>query len=105
MKNRITVRHGMLGNLRAYLTQSGWILHTPVGQYEVLRARLQGYPRPLIVYDRTSGGCGYSIDERDMKVYQGWQKSRRRRGLDANWPSSEEEFEERSAMWRGERVE
>lgn len=84
LKNRITVRHGMLRDLKAYLMQSGWILEQLVGQYEVLRARRKGYPRPLIIYDRTSGGCGYSIDERDMKVYQGWQKSRRRRGLDPN---------------------
>lgn len=70
MKNRITVRHGMLRDLKAYLMQSGWILEQLVGQYEVLRARRKGYPRPLIIYDRTSGGCGYSIDERDMKVYQ-----------------------------------
>ena len=92
MKNRITVRHGMLRDLKAYLTQSGWKLESPIGQYEVLRARRKGYPRPL-------------IDERDMKVYQGWQKSRRRRGLDPNWPSGEEELEERSAIWRGERIE
>ena len=75
MKNRITVRHGMLRDLKAYLTQSGWKLESPIGQYEVLRARRKGYPRPLIIYDRTSGGCGYSIDERDMKVFQGWQKA------------------------------
>lgn len=105
LKNRITVRHGMLRDLKAYLMQSGWILEQLVGQYEVLRARRKGYPRPLIIYDRTSGGCGYSIDERDMKVYQGWQRSRRRRGLDPNWPSGEEELEERSAIWRGERIE
>lgn len=105
MKNRITVRHGMLGDLKAYLKQSGWKLETPVGTYEVLRARRQGYPRPLLVHDRSSGGCGYSIDERDMKVYQGWKKSRRRRGLDPDWPSGEKEIEERQALWRGERVE
>ena len=87
LKNRITVRHGMLRDLKAYLMQSGWILEQLVGQYEVLRARRKGYPRPLIIYDRTSGGCGYSIDERD------------------NGPSSEEELEERSAIWRGERIE
>lgn len=105
MKNRITVRHGMLGDLKAYLIQSGWKLEPPVGKYEVLRARRAGYPRPLLVHNRTSGGCGYSIDERDMKVYQGWQRSRRRRGLDPDRPSSEEELEERSAIWRGEQVE
>ena len=46
MKNRITVRHGMLRDLKAYLMQSGWILEQLVGQYEVLRARRKGYPRP-----------------------------------------------------------
>lgn len=51
MKNRITVRHGMLGDLKAYLKQSGWKLEPPVGAYEVLRARRQGYPRPLLVHD------------------------------------------------------
>ena len=70
MKDRLTVRHGMLTDLANYLSQS--------------------YPRPLLIYDRTSGGCGYSIDERDIKVYQGWQRNRHRRGLDPNWPTEAE---------------
>ena len=73
MKNRITVRHGMLEDLKEYLMKSGWKLEEPVGDYEVLRARRSGYPRPVLIHDRTSGGCGYSIDERDMKVYKGWK--------------------------------
>lgn len=103
MKNRLTVCHGMLGDLRQYLTQSGWALEEPVGEYEVLRARKPGYPRPLLVHDRTSGGCGYSIDERDMKVYRGWQKNRRRRGLDPFYPSGEEVENELKPYWRGVR--
>ena len=82
MKNRATVLHGMLPDLASYLEASGWKLEQPVGGYEVLRARRPGYPRPLLIHDRTSGGCGYSIDERDIKVYRGWQRNRRRRGLD-----------------------
>lgn len=70
MKNRITVRHGMLDDLKRYLVQSGWKLEPTIGQYEVLRARRPGYPRPLLIHDRERG-CGYSIDERDMKVYRG----------------------------------
>lgn len=101
MKNRMTVRHGMLRDLRQYLTQSGWTLEEPVGAYEVLRARRPGYPRPLLIHDRTSGGCGYSIDERDMKVYRGWQRNRRRRGLDPYYPSSEEVENELKPFWRG----
>lgn len=46
MKNRLTVRHGMLSDLKTYLTQSGWNLEDPVGKYEVLRARNLNYPRP-----------------------------------------------------------
>ena len=42
MKNRITVQHGTLSDLKAYLIQSGWTLETPVGVYEVLRARRPG---------------------------------------------------------------
>ena len=102
MKNRITVRHGMLGDLKEYLIRSGWKLEPPVGQYEVLRARRSGYPRPLLIYDRTSGGCGYSIDERDMKVYQGWRKNRRKRGIDPDWPTNEEENRERWPKFKGE---
>ena len=93
MKNRITVRHGMLTDLKAYLAHSGWKLEDPVGQYEVLRARKQGYPRPLLVHTRDfdkNGGCGYSIDERDMKVYNGWKRYRRRHGLDPDWATPEE---------------
>lgn len=90
MKNRITVKHGMLGDLTQYLKNSGWQLEEPVGEYEVLRARRSGYPRPLLLHDRTSGGCGYSIDERDAKVYAGWQKNRHKRGLDPHHPSREE---------------
>ena len=55
----------MLEDLKAYLVQSGWTVEQPVGAYEVLRARRPGYPRPLLIHDRTSGGCGYSIDNRD----------------------------------------
>lgn len=91
MKNRITVRHGMLGDLADYLKRSGWKLEEPVGEYEVLRARLPGRQRPLLIHDRTSGGCGYSIDERDIKVYQGWKRNRRKRGLDPDWPGREED--------------
>lgn len=88
MKNHIMVRHGMLDDLAAYLKQSGWKLEEPVGQYEVLRARKPDYPRPLLVHDRKERGCGYSIDERDIKVYQGWKRNRRKRSLDPDWPDS-----------------
>lgn len=90
MKNRTTVKHGMLADLREYLVRSGWKMEEPKSEYEVLRARKKGYPVPLMIWDRTSGGIGYSIDERDMKVYRGWQRSRRKRGLDPYWPTPEE---------------
>ena len=35
MKNRVTVRHGMLSDLKTYLKQSGWKLEEPVGAYVV----------------------------------------------------------------------
>lgn len=90
MKNRMTVRHGMLPDLKEYLEKSGWKMEPPVGEYEVLRARLPGHPRPLLIHDRTSGGCGYSIDERDLKVYRGWKRNRALRGIDPDWPTEEE---------------
>ena len=93
MKNRLTVRHGMLGDLADYLKRSGWKLEAPVGEYEVLRARLPGRQRPLLIHDRTSGGCGYSIDERDLKVFSGWKRNRARRGLDPDWPTENERKE------------
>lgn len=89
MKNRRIVYHGMLDDLRDYLQKSGWTIEEPIGKYEVLRARKAGYPRPLLVHDRERG-CGYSIDERDMKVYKGWQKDRRKRGLETRWATPEE---------------
>lgn len=93
MKNRTTVRIGMLTDLKQYLVQSGWKLEPPVGEYEVLRARKPGYPRPLLIHQRDfdrNGGCGYSIDERDKKVYLGWKRNRKKRGLDPDWYTSEE---------------
>lgn len=44
MKNRTTVKHGMLPDLKDYLVRSGWTLEPPVGAYEVLRARCPDYP-------------------------------------------------------------
>lgn len=93
MKNRTTVRHGMLDDLKAYLTQSGWKIEPTKGAYEVLRAVNKQYPRPLLVYDRTSGGCGYSIDERDLKIYNGWRRNRTKRGLNPNYETAEEREE------------
>ncbi len=81
MKNRTTVEHGMLEDLARYLVQSGWKLEIPLGEYEVLRARKTDYPRPLLIHDRTTGGCGYSIDELDKKVYAGWLRNRKKRGF------------------------
>jgi len=43
MKNRTTIRHGMLADLADYLQKSGWKLESPVGEFEVLRARRPGY--------------------------------------------------------------
>lgn len=97
MKNRITVRHGMLNDLEDYLRKSGWTIEKPVGKFEVLRARKNSYPRPILIYDRSSGGCGYSVDERDMPIFNGWKKNRRKRGLDDEHPSAEET----KAYWNG----
>lgn len=93
MKNRITVRHGMLPDLADYLKKSGWRLEPPKGDYEVLRARLPGRQRPLLIHNRSTGGCGYSIDERDMKVYSGWKRNRAHRGLEPDWPTEDERKE------------
>lgn len=90
MKNRLTVRHGMLSDLRAYLKQSGWKLEEPVGEYEVLRERNPNYPRPLLVHNRAERGVGYTIDGRDAKIYSGWKRNRRKRCLDPDWPTQEE---------------
>lgn len=52
MKDRITVKHGMLPDLEEYLRRSGWTIQPTKGPYEVLRAIKADYPRPLLVYDR-----------------------------------------------------
>lgn len=104
MKNRLTVRHGTLWDLKEYLLKSGWTLETPMGEYEVLRARKEGYPRPLLVYDRKARGIGYSIDERDAKVYSGWKRNRRKRGLDPDWPDEKEKKRELYPMWSGKAI-
>ena len=96
MKNHIVVLHPMLEDLKTYLKQSGWNFEEPKGKYEVLRARLPGRSTPLLIHNRERG-CGYSIDERDMKVYRGWQRSRRRRGIDP-YSYTKEEWE---AYWNG----
>ena len=93
MKNRTTVIHGMLEDLQAYLIRSGWTILPTKGEYEVLRATKKDYPRPLLVHTRVSnnGGRGYSIDERDMKVYSGWKRNRRERGLPPDWAAAHEQ--------------
>lgn len=93
MKNRITVRHGLLTDLANWLIENGWTIQEPKGEYEVLRACKQGYVRPLLIYDRDKG-CGYSIDERDEKVYRKWQNDRNKRGLLPNTTSTQEETQE-----------
>lgn len=102
MKNRTAVHHGLLTDLALYLKRSGWTLEMPKGEYEVLRARKNGYPRPLLIHDRTSGGCGYSIDERDIKVYRKWYSDRRKRGAVQPWLwLNDAEREENEQVIRG----
>lgn len=90
MKNHIAVKHGMLPDLKDYLEKHGWIICETKGKYEVLRARNKMHPRPLIVWDRAEYGVGYSIDERDIKIYNFWKKDRFKRGLDPDWATIEE---------------
>jgi hypothetical protein len=97
VKNRTTVQHGTLDDLKEYLSSSGWTLEDPKGQYEVLRARTSGYPRPLIVYNRAENGCGYSIDERDARVYAGWKRNRAKR-----WLPADATADERKSYWNRE---
>lgn len=84
MKNRTTVPYGMLPDLERYLRESGWKIEPTKAYFEVLRATKQGYARPLLVHRRSvyAGGGGYSIDERDIKIYNGWKRNRKKRGLD-----------------------
>ena len=86
------VLHGMLRDLQAYLIRSGWRILPTKGEYEVLRAVKKDYPRPLLVYTRAAatGGRGYSIDERDSKIYAGWKKNRKKRGLPPDWAAATE---------------
>ena len=95
MKNRLTVKYGQLPDLENYLRQSGWIIEPTKAYFEVLRATKNGYPRPLLVHRRSvyTGGCGYSIDERDIRIYKGWMKNRIKRGL------GEYCTEEENAAW------
>ena len=89
MKNRRNLKHGMLPDFTEYLERTGWKIEETKGQYEVLRARKAGYPHPLLVFDRERG-CGYSIDERDIKIYNMYGKDRESRGLDLWWATQEE---------------
>ena len=73
MKNRVTVLHGMLPDLASYLEASGWKLEQPVGRYEVLRARRPGYPRPLLIHDRTCGLDPYSYTKEEWDAY--WNRT------------------------------
>ena len=84
----------MLEDLKSYLIRSGWKLLAPKGEYEVLRAVKKDYPHPLLIYDRASrnGGIGYSIDERDIKIYNGWIRNRTKRGLPPYWASEQEKI-------------
>ncbi len=100
MANHTTVGHGCLTDLADFLRKTGWTFEEPKGEYEVLRARKTGYPRPLLVHDRERG-CGYSIDERDMKVYRKWHKDRRKRGLVPNSYSTDAEREENEQVIKG----
>ena len=42
MKNRMTVKHGMLTDLKVYLVNTGWKLEEPAGEYEVLIVSTNG---------------------------------------------------------------
>lgn len=62
----------------------------PIGCRQSLSDKVLSIERVTVIHDRAERGCGYSIDERDMKVYQGWKRNRRRRGIDPDWPTEEE---------------
>ena len=90
MANRHTVKRGMLADLIRYLEKNGWTFEPTKGAYEVLRARMPGKKNPLLIHDRTGVGRCFSIDDRDMRVYEAWKKDRVRRGMNPNWETENE---------------
>lgn len=97
LRNLECLVHAATETMTAHDSIEEKVREVPVGEYEVLRARNPNYPRPLLVHDRAERGVGYSVDERDLKVYKGWKRNRKKRGLDPDWPTEQE----RDAYWRG----
>lgn len=79
MADRHTLHKGDLENFKKWLVTHGWDILPTKGDHEVLRARRDDWPRPLLVYEKVDGGDHYSIDERDLRIYRTYFNEKRRK--------------------------
>lgn len=75
MACRHRLHHNHLERFKSYLIGKGWVIEEPKGEYEVLRARLDGRKRPLIIYTRLEAKEHYSVDDRDWRIISGFMNS------------------------------
>lgn len=73
MANRHTLHVDRLGDFERWLSDNGWEIEEPKGDYEVLRARKPDRKRPLILWRRLSNNGGGELthltyDDRDGAV-------------------------------------
>lgn len=68
MANRCLLHHIDLEKFKEWLCKNGWMLETPKGFWEVLRARKDGRKDPLIIYERYNSKQHYTVMDRDVSI-------------------------------------
>ena len=73
MADRRTFHKKHLNDFKSWLENNGWKVEQTKGEYEVLRATINGR-KPLIIYSRLDSKEHYSVLNNDMPVIKDFLK-------------------------------
>lgn len=84
MAKRNVLHKNLLEDFQKWLVTDGWEIEKPKGTYEVLRARKDGRPQPLIVYMKADAKEHLTVMDRDFEIVRAFLRDKKKTQTNAD---------------------
>lgn len=84
MAKRNVLHKNLLEDFQKWLVADGWEIEKPKGTYEVLRARKDGRPQPLIVYMKADAKEHLTVMDRDLEIVGAFLRDKKKTQTNAD---------------------
>lgn len=84
MAKRNVLHKNLFEDFQKWLVANGWEIEKPKGTYEVLRARKDGRPQPLIVYMKADAKEHLTVMDRDFEIVRAFLRDKKKTQTNAD---------------------